>query len=191
MPFQSTIHWTGPGRSPKVTVLNHDTSTTGGRATAINAFLSSLMSVIGVGMTAQLQPEFKQIAAATGTLTAVGSYGPQTVHNGTVAEEFLPDATQALIRLATPGIVDGTRVRGRIFVPGLTVASAEDGNLLAADQAVIAAAAGGLLIGASPLYVWSRPLKAQDGSILRPGSTHLATGASAWSEFAVLRRRRG
>lgn len=97
---------------------------------------------------------------------------------GLLSDAMLPIATQALVRWSTSAVYNNRRVRGRTFIPGLTVAANADGSLTTPTATAIATAADTM----------------QDGGLVIPSRVQNAfidvTGASVWSSFAVLRSRR-
>lgn len=190
MVFQSRIVWSGPGHSPKYSIINHGTSSAAGRNNALNDFLTALEPLLSDQFSFSIDPEWRTLDDSTGQLTAVGSYGSTPTHTALVPEEPVADATQALIQYQTDGIVEGKRVRGRTFIPGTPVDVLENGNLNAAHTAALATAALNLDTGNADLVIWARPKRDANGVLIRPGSRHSVNGITVGSELAVLRRRR-
>jgi hypothetical protein len=99
---------------------------------------------------------------------------------GTAAGDLIPFATQGLLRLFTPTIVNGRLLQGRIFLPG-SVESDSNGGPTGTYMSDYNAAGNALAGDASTSWiVWSR--------------THAAfsaiSEASTWNKWAVLRSRR-
>lgn len=189
---QVVVNWTGLGKNPKQTVLHFSGGTVSVALAAIDNFLTQLMPFVVPAYTAQIAAEYKVLDTATGQLTSVLPISTRPVKQGSApTTEPVADATMGLIRYTTGGIVNGKRVIGRTFVPGIAAGFLEDGNFDAACVANLSAA-GALLAAGSQMVVWARPLKdATTGVLLRPGTTWDISGATGWSEAAVLRRRRG
>lgn len=189
---QVVVNWNGPGHTPKQSVLHFSGGVLSGAWASINAMLDLLMPLVSTEYTAQLATEYKILDTATGTLTGVGGVSSRPLKTGTSAGgEMVADATMGLMRFQTDGIVAGKRVRGRLFVPGITVDHLENGNLVPSSVTTLAFAAASLAAG-SQMVIWARPLKdPASGAVLRPGTTHDISGGTAWDELAVLRRRRG
>lgn len=101
-------------------------------------------------------------------------------------DDLLPSATQGLVNWRTNDFVDGRRVRGRTFIPGLTEgASGLSGTLTGTSLTTIQTAATAYADAAgNPAVVWHRP------SAEGPGSIHNIVTATVGSKFAVLRSRR-
>lgn len=154
-------------------------------------FWTDLTSVMRTGLQTQVEQEVWEIDPLTGDTTAIVSGGTGVPASGQAAGSPLPPATQGLIRLNTGLVRFNRRVAGRIFIPGLTVASAADGRPTGALLTTLTTAANKLVTGASPapIVVWSRP-KQITGPVAVPGAQALVSGIGVWNEFAVLRSRR-
>lgn len=140
---------------------------------------------------ASLGTEIQRLNPATGQLVSVESMGAFTLPGG-IDGEAVADSTCGLVRYSTNSIVNGHRVRGRTYVPGLSLALVVDGQW---DSAAVSGleAMGSVMNGDSRFIVWSRPAyegTGPDRVLVRPGSEHSVTGSSAWSQCAVLRHRR-
>jgi len=101
-----------------------------------------------------------------------------------LAGEAVPDASQGLMRWSTGTIIDGRFVQGRTFIPGVSTSRVSQANLNAATQSAWNAAAVTLIAANVGLSVWHRPVGGAGGF------SAVVDGGTAWSEFAVLRRRR-
>lgn len=125
----------------------------------------------------------KQIQAETGTLT--GFWSDTTAHIGDGSGGVqMADATQLLLQWISTDIVAGRRVRGRNFLPGIGMGANNAGEPSPAVVASLASAAAAFAGRGQGFGVWSRPAPG------RNGSHHTAVQGTAWSEFAVQRRRR-
>lgn len=117
-----------------------------------------------------------------GTLIASYSVTPVTGAGGQ-SDDSLPPATQANIRWETGQIVDGKRIRGHTYIPGLTEGSSNSGGQWNGGSVggVTQTAINTLVAVTNPsLSVWSRK-NAQSFDV---------TGGAVQSKFAVLRSRR-
>lgn len=140
---------------------------------------------------ATVQGEILTLDTATGQMTDVDS-GSSTQVVGAVVGEAVADSTCALLRYQTAAIVNGHRVRGRTYVPGLPAAELVDGQwapTFVADLEGLAANFGtqtGAVVYARPVYDRS----ASPPVLVRPGTEHAIGGTNAWPQCAVLRHRR-
>lgn len=187
---QLRLLWSLPHGSNGVSVINYADGVSNViiRSTSRTA-IGLLIPRLHTGVTVTADQEVRTIDTATGQLQQISVLGTWDPVVGTATDDPLPDVAMGLLRFQTGGIVNGHRVRGRTFIPGLTEASSTAGQVDPAalsdltDAAVQLAAAG-------QMVVWSRPLKDSGGSTLRPGSAHPITASGAWGEFAVQRGRR-
>lgn len=158
---------------------------------AVGDFWSALNLVLANDMSFTVSGDVVELDNETGTATAFHSVTPVT---GLFSEggEKIPFICQALVRWGTGGVVNGRQVRGRTFIPCVTVGGVDEGNLLASTQTSIQAAATALRNDAdSTLVVWSRPLwNDEHTAIVREGSAHIVTSNGVASSFASLTRRR-
>jgi hypothetical protein len=128
------------------------------------------------------------IEATTGVLTGSFTAAPALTVVGGSGSEPLPRQTQGLIRWGTASVINGRRVRGRLFVPGVQEGD-NDGTgspLAALVTALTTAGATVFIAGAtsSEACVWHRPTGGSGGA--SPDIT-AASGSPTW---AVLRSRR-
>lgn len=131
-----------------------------------------------------VESEVLSIDPATGDAIVAFNRTAATGSGGS-ATEWMPLATQALIRLRTGVFVDGRRVNGRVFVGGLTEAANDYSSPTSTVITTLTTAAEGMLgIGEPPeapaLGVWTK----KNGNIFPVNSV------SVWEQFAVLRSRR-
>ena len=179
-PWYSNLYFANDG--------SEDNSQNAHDATA--AFWTSLADAITDQVTWEVLGEVTQIDEATGNLEGIVTLTP-AFDNGEVTAEPLPWTTQALARLLTGQIVHNRLVRGRIFVPGETIGSNDDGKPTAGAIAGVQTAANLLITeAAGTLVVWSRPFAGTEKNPARVGSKHLVTTASVWDQWAVQRSRR-
>lgn len=150
----------------------------------VNAFWEAARSGISSQVSIAVQNTVDEIDG-TGALVQqyVGTAVPGK--QGGAAGATLPPATQGLLRMTTPTVVGGRRLRGRLFIPGPV--SGPEGGVTAPEQAYINdinAAGAGLIAGAEAAQqrwvVWSR----------KNASYAPVTGTTVWNKYAVLRSRR-
>jgi hypothetical protein len=168
-----------------------DTST--GCVAAVNAFWLAMRASIQSSVTWVVSGEVAQIESTTGTLVGISNV-TALGNTGSAADDALPWQTQALIRLNTDTFINGRRLRGKIFFPGLgegnntlgVPSSALRGALDTATEALIADSASGLV-------VWSRPFVPpadRPDLVARQGSFAFAQSADVSTKWSVLRSRR-
>lgn len=191
------VHWSGPPGRDMVSVFHYNGSEPSDLVAArgqIAGMLGNFDGALSNAYTWTIANTADVINPANGVL--IGEVGDSTPRTGTGAQagQPVPDAAQVLIQWRTSGIVDGRRVRGRQFIPGLPIGALGGGNIKPADAAALTdvvqdfvdAAAGGFVI-------WQRPRKARGGDRplpARAGSVHEVTFGTVWEEMAVQRRRR-
>lgn len=124
--------------------------------------------------------EVEVINDETGLIVNVENATPQS-GSGALTSQPLPPATQGLIRWRTGSFVGGREIRGKTFVPGLTVTHSDEGQ---PNTALITGLenAATALVGSptAQLVIYSR----------KNGTSAEAVSSSAWGQFAVLRSRR-
>lgn len=145
---------------------------------AVVAFWQQVAGFLDNAVTYQVQSDVVQLDSATGQQTGI-VVTPGGARQGTDASPALPPANQGLIRLTSNAFFGGRRIRGRIFVPGVTSGSQDANGKPSADFRLA------MQQGATYLV--------QNGlSIYSPTNRVVAvvSGVSTWTEFAVLRSRR-
>jgi hypothetical protein len=155
-------------------------------ATAAGGFWGAVDAVMTTQVDWTTEPDVPQINEETGALIQVTSTTPVT-GTGAAVGEIGPVASQGLIRWRTSVVVNGRNLRGRTFVPGLTVAAYDDGGVIAGTKTAIDVAAAALIASATAdLVIWHRPSVqgASDGSV-----AEVVTG-SLWTQLATMRSRR-
>ncbi|HKZ21570.1 MAG TPA: hypothetical protein VJQ57_15875 [Acidimicrobiia bacterium] len=178
--------WTGPGSSPKLSIMYFDeTPTIASQRAALGTFWNAVDANVSNLFAWQVRSEGRELDDATGALT--GFWNENTAQAGAGGSPTAPvaDATQALIQWLTSSIIGGRRLRGRTFVPGLPQTAISTGSLASGIRTAIDTAADALVSSGAGLQVWHRP---QNGA---GGSAVAVSAASVWSEFAVQRGRRG
>lgn len=163
----------------------------------VGAYWATLDDRIVAPLSWTTDAEVPTFSEATGKITKVDAVTPVSGVGG-LAAEALPYATQLLTRLITSQFVNGRRVRGRIFIPGLSETDNTAGLPAATLRTTATTAATGLITQSTgTLAVWSRPYSALDddgqpipGKTPRVGSQHAVTSVSTWTQWSVLRSRR-
>jgi hypothetical protein len=103
----------------------------------------------------------------------------------------LPAQTQGLVAWSTATIVDSHRLRGHTYVPAPSTSSIASGAPTAAYiTAMNSAATAALVTGTFNLLIWHRPKFDSAGTLIRAGSSGLATGGAGKGSWSVLRSRR-
>jgi hypothetical protein len=159
---------------------------------AVDAFWTGCASIIDNAVTWEVGPEVPEIDETTGVLSGVTSVVAGT-GAGTAVSDALPPSTQGLVRLQTGDFVAGRRVRGRIFVPGVTEATNSSGGAPDAGALLAMGDAATALVAAGGILVWARPFEGSAGPPVKParlGSKASITGTSVWGSWAVMRSRR-
>lgn len=118
------------------------------------------------------------IDSADGSLIGVWNDGTPLANTGTLTQGILPLATQLLVQLQTNEIVAGRKLHGRLFIPGFTDPS-DDNGMVAADTL-------------SAVHALASTAFSDDAAVYSPTHHTWATVADAtvWSQWAVLRSRR-
>lgn len=180
--------WTGVAGAPYYSSFYFTNEATQVCVDGVLGFFNQFSNRITNLMSIQVEDEALIFDETDGTVLGVEALTGGTVA-GTAADEQLARATQMLLKFSTDGIVNNRRVQGRLYMAGLTSVVNFNGRPAAANIAELTAAyADNLQVAAirdtNAHRVWSRPTDT------RPGSGHLVTGWSTWSEFAVQRSRR-
>lgn len=102
---------------------------------------------------------------------------------GSAVEPPLPQNSCLLVKYATEGVVANRRVQGKTFLPGLTTAALDNGEVLEAFRTDFTTRFSVLIN--EGFGVWSRPIEGG-----RAGSFHQVNAVSVWKEWAQLGRRR-
>lgn len=126
-----------------------------------------------------VDPTVFNLDAATGEI--IGSVSGAGVNNqGTDDSELMPPANQALVRWTTGVYSGGREVRGKTFIPALTVSANVDGFVNPLYPTDFATFSTDWLASGPALVIWSR----------KNGIAEPVTRGDMWSQFAVLRSRR-
>jgi hypothetical protein len=185
MPREIITDWTTPSGSDFVTVTFwHTTPAVADQRQAWADFLDTCATSLDDNVSWNIRTVGREMDDVTGALT--DAWGDATVQSGGGANsgDVVPDASQILVRWNTSTIINSRFVRGRNFIPGASTAAVDEGNLLAANILAISNGAAALIASANAFGVWHRPVSGAGGDF------SVATTASVWQEFAVLRQRR-
>lgn len=175
---------TGPAQGVTVWHFDGDLTTPGIEqdvADATQTFWTAMRPLVVNDQTMTVQPEVLEVDVATGQTTGVASV-TTTPAVGTSTADQLPQLAQALVRWRTGFYSSGRELRGRTFLPGLSVASTTStGAVIAATITAINNAAAALLANPEANFgVWSA----------KYGTFASATSATTWNEWASMRSRR-
>lgn len=190
--LRTTAVWTAPQGGPYFSTMffaGTGSASATEAALAHRAFWTALAPFINPAYSVNVDDEIVELDVQTGAPTAVYTEAT-TAQAGTLNSQPLSFATQGLIRLLTPTFVGSRRVRGRMFVPGLTEDSTQGGKPDVTFMSNVNAALAtwfGTIDPSAPLVVWSRPITGAGG---RPGTQHEVDAVTIWDQFAVLRSRR-
>lgn len=161
-----------------------------GETTKVATFWDSLRSHMVSGCTITVETEIPMIDEHDGKMIGV-HVGAGATLTGTGVGERLPGQVQALGQLFTAGFVNGRKVRGRIFIPGVLEGDSQNGVPSVTANNAFATALTALRTGTPSLTIWSRPVKtASPGSPIRDGSHWNVNGSAVWSQWATMRSRR-
>lgn len=182
--YRVQVNWTG-ARVVGGGISTHYFTQAGGTAqqavTALETMWAAIDALMFGDTSWATDPEVQEIESTTGLIVGVDfpSVGGGTGGSGTSP---LPAANQGLIQWRTGAVVNGRQLRGRTFVPGLTIGDVTvGGNMQAGSQGTIDAAATALMTNASSeLVVYSRKHKVHA----------LVTDVTVAPKFSVLRGRR-
>jgi hypothetical protein len=178
--------WTLPSGAGHVSVMYFDTTpTVVSQRAFVNNFWNSVRALQSTTTIYRIREAGRELDSATGALTGAWTEGTVFNQAGSAGTTPVPDATQALVQWRTATIVNGRFLRGRTFIPGLGSGQMQGGNVIGSAVTAINAAATALVSSSAVLSVWHRPIAGSGGSQVP------ATAATVWTEFAVLRRRRG
>jgi len=152
--------------------------------TVFETFKADMTSLISINY----DPLVIALEATTGVLTGTFNATDPTTTVGTAVGDPLPAQTQGLIRFGTATVVNGRRLRGRLFIPGPTEAANTTTGVPSSGYTTDLTAGGATLFtpGAttSAAVIWHRPTNGAGGA------SSLINSASASPNWSVLRSRR-
>lgn len=173
-----------------------DGSVVGGAALAtealarVRAFFQAIAAEIRTGCVLTQDPVVTQLSFATGKPSAVFTGTLPAAVTFSAADAFLPQATMALVRFNTGIFINGRKVVGRSFIPGLTeLANATGVGPVGSTITALGnanAALGATVLSNIDQVVWHRPNKVTGA----PGTAEVVTSRSVSSTWAVQRNRR-
>lgn len=180
------VDWTGPGRSPKLNVFYHpaENGVVNFRQN-LDIWLTSVRDSLSQQYSWRIRQSGDVFEDSTGELVGEWSDSQARVGTGTLADQPVADATQVLVRWRTAQIVNGRRLRGRTFIPGVGNTKVVNGNLADGTVAVLNGFSKTFAQSANPPHIWHRPTGGTGGLAASTQS------ADVWKELATLRRRRG
>lgn len=115
-PYYSNLFWVGTTAAEALDA-----------SAAHSGFFADIRSNITSGLSWATAGEAAVIDPVTGDLTGVFTV-PGTPSVGTATGTPLPLATQAVLRINTAAILGGRRIRGKVFIPGLTTSANSSGT---------------------------------------------------------------
>lgn len=192
--FRTRVTITGVGGPPWLSIM-HFTAATEDLTSATNAiakakaFWHEMISVWLPGTSWTANPVVDQVRATDGQLIGQFTVTGATEVGIVSGSDSLPPAVQAMVRWSTADFVNGRRVTGRTFIPGLLESSNASGGVPGGQLVTTNApnAIGALLAaGDATFTIWSRP-KTNPATL---GTTHTVTAGQLATKFAVLRSRR-
>jgi hypothetical protein len=159
----------------------------------VRAGFNAAASVIATGTTFTPTLLVDEVDEVTGAIVnQVAAAAPAAV-SGALAATNLPLQTMGLLQFQTATFIAGRRLRGRLYIPGLTVNSVGAGsNPTAATITALAAfntALGATVVTATNQRVWHRPKRVGGGAPSGGLSAVVAT-RSVSPSYAVMRSRR-
>lgn len=177
------VVWAGPATvgGGLTTLYFASPATTATQAvTAAATFLGAIDARMKNTVSWATEADVYEIDEVTGAVTGLNTTTPQTGTGG-LTDDLLPPEVQGLLRLRTNTIAGTSFVQGRLFIPGLTVASNNNGVVNPTTLSTLNAAAAALIADSTTLWgVWSRT----------HGTFAPVDTATLWTQFAALRSRR-
>lgn len=182
------VNWTAPVGGPYLSTFYRNVGTpvqadADDFASDVGDFLNAVDAVINLAVLWAVEASVDDLDAADGSLLNTFGVVPDSGNGGSTADA-LPAVAQMLVRWPTNAVINGRRVRGRTFLPGVSEAFSIGQKPLAAGILTVLTAAQALQ--ASGLTIWHRPT----GTPPSGGQPIEATGAAVWDQFAYLSSRR-
>jgi Rieske Fe-S protein len=166
--------------------------------TAVNAmrtFWNALITLLPDELVLTVQPVVDQYDPQEGTLqgTITAATAPASVGGTSTAGYSM--AAGFKVNLQTNNIRNGRRVRGSIFVvPASSSAYSNVGTIASATRTTINSAAATMLstivTANMNIIVWGRPLRDDQGALLRNGTVNYVQSLETNEKSAILRGRR-
>jgi hypothetical protein len=184
---QILTRWEVPnGAADITTVMNFDESVAvASQRAAVAEFWGDISPLINPNVKWTVETSGRILDEATGGLVGTWFDGTVQTGNGTASgSSTLAGATMVLARWRAGIIVNGRRLQGRTYVPGISGGVSADGELAPSSLTVANGAVLGFVQAEVGFSIWHRP----KGST--PGSIHPVNDGDVWREFAVQRTRR-
>lgn len=162
--------------------------------TRVRAAMFTVGPVFPSNWTATVNPAVDLLNADNGDLEESQIVATPSPVVGTTSGPFGPQVAMVCGNLITPGIIDGRRVRGRVFFGPLASTGDADGTPSPSMTGDVANALNTLATATSTqvqYVVWARRKPA---SVAHPtglgGSAHVVSSATVRDSYAILRSRR-
>lgn len=179
------VEWNGVGMQPSLSVLHFvDTISIGDARNALGAALNSLEPLLANPTTYSVRTEGRSFESTTGTLVGSWTSTSPFQGNGTGGSQPVSNATMLLLKSNTNTIFNGRFLKGRTFIPGVSIDFLNGGEFDAQTQDFVTDIFTPGFAAASGHVIWSRPTDTRSGSFA-PVAVY-----TVWGEAAVLRRRR-
>jgi hypothetical protein len=157
-------------------------------AARVQAYITSVRTVVAAGVLMNVQQQVDQIDPATGNLVGGFTTPLGSGQTGSGSASFAPTGSAVLGQLLTAVVIDGRRVRGRTFMPptgaSQLLGTGDPSNGTRSTLTTALGLLGTTIVTPLTNVVWHRP---RGGS---GGSQVAVNGYAAWSKMAVLRSRR-
>jgi len=163
-------------------------------AARVHSAFSAIVDIWPAEWTCQVDSAVDVINTDNGDLEFSYPFASPALITGTRSEGFGPEAAMVCLNWHTSGIVDGRRVRGRVFLGPLAPRTDHNGTPDATVLSRVNSFAGiieTVPMDGNPPTVWSRRRPASTGHPTGlGGSSHIVLGHSVRDTYAVLRSRR-
>lgn len=152
------VDWTVLGAAPGVSVTYWDAAKpVAGQRDALHDYLTACAPRLASAAQWRIRTEGRELDASTGTLVGFWNDSTSFAGTGSGVGATGADATQVIAGWLTDTVIDGRRLQGRTFLPGLIQTSITAGNLATAAQTVFQNAGDALVASDLGLSVWHRP----------------------------------
>lgn len=179
-----TTRFTGVPGSPYYSTMyfdGDDQTAADNAADAVDTFWAAADGVMTDTIDWERLAEVEEVDVSSGHVIGVFQTIPGA-GSGASGNERLSGVMQALIRWRTGVYLGGREIRGRTFIPGMVQDSNDAGVLTGTVRDALSGYAAGLIADANSTLVCYSPTHSAQATVL--------TG-TCWSEYAVLRSRRG
>ena len=180
------VDWTTPAgtRGRSVLYANAAGGSVSSQRSALNTFLAAYIPYCANTVQYAIETTGRVLVAETGQVT--GEWSEPTVRAGVGTQTAgpVPDVAQVLVRWRSGLFVNGRRLQGRTFLPGLSRGNVEGGNVAPGVVTAVNTAATAFANALVGFSVWGRPQPS------RAGTFSSIVSGSCWTEMATQRRRR-